>query len=546
MKLIITIDTEEDSWNRYSPTNNSVQNIDRVVHLQELFDEFGVRPTYLVTYPVASNPEAVEILKRILEQGRCEIGTHCHPWNTPPLGHEDPVSKPDTMLCNLDKDLVQDKLFHLHQTIQQNLGLTPVSFRAGRFGFGPAVAQALSKLKYRVDSSVTPFVSWTDHYGPDFTEFYPEAFRFSAQGLAHRDEKGELLEVPVTIGFLQQNFAASRQRLQLLEGSLPRRIHLAGILERMRLLNLAWLSPENSEARDMIRLAQVMQKKNHPFLNLTFHSTSLKTGSGTFVNSNTDEKAFFKKLRIFLEHAQRAGWRSLTLAELEDSLQSNLSTSASMQTNMNQHAENTTALNDFPDINGRMQWFRDMLPKGIKLKLKRNSQNLWSTSQYSALKRKHALPAVRHILFVCKGNICRSPFAEHALRALFPGNNLRIESCGLHVDQQVPSPPEAVQAAKKFGIDLSQNTSRSIFSCDLNGADLIVAMEYNQLQRLGILYPEHMRKAVLLREFAPFPHNMVCNIYDPYGLGQDEFYRCFGLMEKALKGLMARIRVDSE
>lgn len=63
-------------------------------------------------------------------------------------------------------------------------------------------------------------------------------------------------------------------------------------------------------------------QKNLTFLNLTFHSTSLKAGSGSFVNSIADEKEFFKKLPIFFEHAQRAGWRSLTLAELEGSLQS--------------------------------------------------------------------------------------------------------------------------------------------------------------------------------------------------------------------------------
>ncbi|MFO7728311.1 MAG: hypothetical protein R6X11_08275 [Desulfonatronovibrio sp.] len=544
MKFVVTIDTEEDSWNRYSATKNSVQNIERIVGLQELFDEFGVRPTYLVTYPVAVNPASVQILSNIHKQGKCEIGMHCHPWNTPPFGHEDPVPKPDTMLCNLEESQVQDKLTQLHQTIQQNLGVTPVSFRAGRFGFGPAVAQALSKLKYRVDSSVTPFVSWTDHYGPDFTEFNPDAFRFSTLGLSHRDENSELLEVPVTIGFLQQNFAACRQRLLLLEGGLPRSLHLAGILDRIRLLNLAWLSPENSEARDMIKLAQVMHKKNHPFLNLTFHSTSLKKGSGNFVNSTADEKAFFKNLRIFFEHAWRAGWTSLTLAELEDSLRPSFSCAPSSQARYAQYAEHTRALSALPDSNGRMQLFRDMLPKRCKLKLKRSSQNLWSTGQYSALRRKHALPAVRHILFVCKGNICRSPFAEHVLRTLFPGNNLRIESCGLKVDQQVPSPAKALQAARDFGIDLSQHHSRSIEDCDLRSADLIVAMEYAQLQQLARMYPEHMRKAVLLREFAPFPHNMVCNIYDPFGQGQEEFDRCFRLMEKALQGLMARIRAD--
>lgn len=83
MKLIITIDTEEDNWSRYSATDNPVENIERIVPLQQLFDEFGVRPTYLVDYPVATNPKSVSVFKRILEEGKYEIGMHCHPWNTP-------------------------------------------------------------------------------------------------------------------------------------------------------------------------------------------------------------------------------------------------------------------------------------------------------------------------------------------------------------------------------------------------------------------------------------------------------------------------------
>ena len=88
MKLIVTIDTEEDNWGEYKPAGHTVENIVRVQGVQQLFDEFSVRPTYLISYPVADDDRAVSILKGILERGGCEIGTHCHPWNTPPFEEE--------------------------------------------------------------------------------------------------------------------------------------------------------------------------------------------------------------------------------------------------------------------------------------------------------------------------------------------------------------------------------------------------------------------------------------------------------------------------
>ena len=171
MKLVVTVDTEEDNWGRYSAMDNPVHNIDKIVSLQKIFDQYAVKPTYLITYPVATNPRSVAILKRILEQGKCEIGTHCHPWNTPPFNADAVIHEKDTMLCNLPEKLILEKLTTLHEAIIKNFNYQPVSFRAGRWGFGPSVARVLEKMDYRVDSSVTPFVNWDQYYGPDFSSF---------------------------------------------------------------------------------------------------------------------------------------------------------------------------------------------------------------------------------------------------------------------------------------------------------------------------------------------------------------------------------------
>ena len=82
--LVITIDVEEDNWS-ISRSNLTVENVREINRLQVLFDRYGVKPTYLLSYQVTSCDWAVNILAKILAEGKCEIGAHLHPWNTPPL-----------------------------------------------------------------------------------------------------------------------------------------------------------------------------------------------------------------------------------------------------------------------------------------------------------------------------------------------------------------------------------------------------------------------------------------------------------------------------
>lgn len=316
MKLVVTIDTEEDNWGFYSATENPVKNIEEIKYLQKIFDSYGVKPTYLVSYPVATNQNSVAILKNIMENDRCEIGAHCHPWNTPPFDKNLPITGHDTMLCNLEDDLQEAKLVFLHEAIKKNFGITPVSFRAGRFGFGPVAARILVRLGYRVDSSVTPFMNWKVYEGPDYSQFDPGFFRFTDAGLYHKDEKGDLLEVPVTIGYLQPNFALCQKLMGILEKPIPQIFRLAGILYYLKLLNKAWLSPEQSESNTMIKLARRMEKNGYQVLNLTFHSTTLLPGKSPFVGNNAQKKEFFSRLENFLFFARNAGYHPQTLAQV--------------------------------------------------------------------------------------------------------------------------------------------------------------------------------------------------------------------------------------
>ena len=313
MKLIVTIDTEEDNWGSYHPTDYTVENIERIPELQRLFDDFNVKPTYLVTYSVASDEKGSAVLEKILDAGKCEIGAHCHPWNTPPF--EETPGVQNSMLSNLPADLQFRKLSVLHRTIQDRFKIDPVSFRSGRWGYNQAVARNIARLGYKIDSSITPYMDWGCYDGPDFSTVSPRPYRFSDDNIFREEEHGPLLEVPATVGYFQDDFEACNRLLMKIRRKPLALLKIEGILSRLRLLNKVWLSPEFSDAKSMIKLTERLMKKQYPVINLFFHSPTLKRGLTSFVQTEGDEKRFLARIREFLIFARDFGIESIKLSD---------------------------------------------------------------------------------------------------------------------------------------------------------------------------------------------------------------------------------------
>ena len=313
MKLVITIDTEEDNWGNYTPKNYTLENINQIPKLQELFDAFDALPTYLITYSVATDARAISILRPISEKGRCEIGMHCHPWHTPPFEEEN--TEENSMLCNLPGDLQFRKIERLHGTIIKSFGITPTSFRAGRWGYSRDLAMALDKLGYKVDSSILSLIDWTRFYGPDFSNVFPEPYWFHPEAIFRPDTMGKLLEVPATIGFTQSNFQFSNELFNFLKRDPFHRLRLVGVLDKLGLLNKIWLSPEQSRADEMIALTKAFIKRKAPLINLFFHSPTLQPGLTPYVRSEADQREFMAKLKTFLAFAKEAGIESIRLSD---------------------------------------------------------------------------------------------------------------------------------------------------------------------------------------------------------------------------------------
>lgn len=144
------------------------------------------------------------------------------------------------------------------------------------------------------------------------------------------------------------------------------------------------------------------------------------------------------------------------------------------------------------------------------------------------------------IIFVCKGNVCRSVFAEHRLKCLLCSETVKIDSCGIDVDQGGFPPTETISVAAEFSCSLRARRSKGLSCCDIAGADLVCAMEYWQYKKLIRLYPEKKKSILLLRNFAPLPYRLFCNIADPYGLDPREFRKVFRIIDRALVQIRPR------
>lgn len=154
--------------------------------------------------------------------------------------------------------------------------------------------------------------------------------------------------------------------------------------------------------------------------------------------------------------------------------------------------------------------------------------------------------ASMRILFVCLGNICRSPTAEAVLRDLLareaPELSVEIDSAGIG-DWHIGEPPDqrALVAARRRGLDMSRLRARQIVSEDFARFDFILAMDRANLSDLRGRAPTQYRERVrLFLEFAP--DLGIDEVPDPYYGGAAGFEDVLDLTEQAARGLLSHLR----
>lgn len=292
-RLHVIVDTEEEfEWSApFARENVSVTAIGEAPRLQRALKPYGLKPTYVIDYPVASTKSSYEVLGAFAHDNACRIGAHLHPWVTPPF--DEPLTIPMSFGSNLGPEIERAKIVNLTETIARNLGVRPHVYKAGRYGFGETTASILESLGYDVDASVIPHMDFSHEQGPDFTGF---AVQPSTFGVGRK-----LLELPCTLGFIGAARRVGPSLHRAASASWLQPVRAVGILARTGTLNKVMLSPEGNTLDEMKSLARSLYDDGLRTFALTFHSPSLKPGCTPYVRSEAERNAFVGTIERFCD-----------------------------------------------------------------------------------------------------------------------------------------------------------------------------------------------------------------------------------------------------
>lgn len=293
--LCVTIDAEE-SFDWSAPFCRGNVSVGAIAHLRrghEIFRRYGVKPTYLVDYPVVDSPLAQEVFGPWLEAGECLVGAHLHPWVNPP--HEEVVCLRNTYPCNLPERLERAKLRTLTRRIVSALKTTPRVYRAGRYGVDLGREEMLSELGYLVDTSVVPFRSYAGAGGgPNFFGL-PDAPFWSI-------ERGQVLFLPVTQSLVGPLKALAKDRVaEAIFGRLGSRLRAPGVLARLGLLERIMLTPEGVTVAEMQRLLTSMAESGRRVFSMSMHSPSFLPGGTPYARSAEQLDGLLRRIEAILD-----------------------------------------------------------------------------------------------------------------------------------------------------------------------------------------------------------------------------------------------------
>lgn len=324
MKFILTIDTEADNqWNH--GCDLTVKNIKSIPRLQDLCNQYEVKPTYLITSEVSDDGYARELFKEYLNLNLAEIGAHLHSWTTPPFLDKEGFRFNDVnhaFLSEFPNELISAKVKNLTEQIEYSIGIRPVSFRSGRYGFNDEVAKALIDNFYLVDSSVTPFTSWSLRRGlpggiggPDFINKTPTPFKYQFNN-------GSLLEIPTTIlptrYPLNINMKFARYYFQNVDHNILLKALRKFWFHRqpLALRPFEWMNQKLFEK--IIGEAKMMKL---PYIVMLFHSSELMAGGSIYWRDGKAVDRLFGLLEEFYILLKKMGIESVTLKEAASSFE---------------------------------------------------------------------------------------------------------------------------------------------------------------------------------------------------------------------------------
>lgn len=184
--------------------------------------------------------------------------------------------------------------------------------------------------------------------------------------------------------------------------------------------------------------------------------------------------------------------------------------------------------------------------RGVARSAKRAVNRLLDQWRYRMLLSRQTFPnPASAILVVCKGNICRSPLTEAYLKHQVEKHGLPIavESAGLETSFGKPAHPLAQVVGTEGGFLLSKHLTQPLHKEQVERADMILVMEWEQRNRVVKVYPQATGKVFLLRQFYD---QSVREVADPYSGTLQDFQTCFSMIKQACDVLVTRMLLSGK
>jgi hypothetical protein len=303
-RVLLTVDTEEEfDWTApFRREGFGLSHVEAIPRFQSFCERIGAHPVYLVDWPIAKDPRAVEIIGDAVRRGTAEVGIQLHPWVNPPFDEE--VNVPNSFAGNLPPALEAAKFNALCEAIESAFGAAPLIYRAGRYGLGPHTAELLKNSGIRVDTSVRALFDYSEQGGPDYSKHPLEPYWV--------DGAMRLLELPVTTVHAGLLRAAGR-RVHRIGGRVRRAL---GVLSRLGLLERIALTPEGVSIEEALRGIDVAIDAGLPVLVLSFHSPTLAPGHTRYAKDEAGVDRLYAWLEAVYSHLGTRGVTSCTVADI--------------------------------------------------------------------------------------------------------------------------------------------------------------------------------------------------------------------------------------
>ncbi len=290
--LLVTMTVGPDRPRGEVQARLTLDNLDGLPRVQRRFERFGVRPTWLLSWPVIHRSAA--LFANAWAEGRGEVGVCLQPWCTPPFeANEDRlVAHPPSALAAA---AVAAKLDTLTTLVEQRLGRRPRVHRAAGGGLDGPLLQALERRGYVADCSATPLVMRGRRGAPDWraaprVPYFPDRQRPARRGAS------PVLEVPLTVGFDRPLAASVGRALAAMPGRAGSLLARGGLWPRP-------LDPIAHDVDALCRLAAAEVERGVPCLHLSLTSRALHPRCSVIAPTPADVETILDRLDGFLRFA---------------------------------------------------------------------------------------------------------------------------------------------------------------------------------------------------------------------------------------------------